>query len=131
MAIKKNLKFEIEIFILIYSLKGLIRKWKGNILSLKFVHIMHKHPIAAFDALSCSTGYILEATKKSLSESVVDAQGFLLPLCEILETIFRKGLNHTVHSAFGLTRRDYWSWIEKTAQISTRYVDLYSMHINV
>ncbi|KAK8402721.1 hypothetical protein O3P69_000814 [Scylla paramamosain] len=62
-------------------------------------------------------GYILEATKTGLSEPVMDTQTFLLPLCEVLETIFRKGLNHTVHSAFGLTRRDYWSWVEKTTQM--------------
>lgn len=78
------------------------------------------------------TGYILEATKTSLSESVADTQPFLLPLCEVLEAIFRKGLNHTVHSAFGLTRRDYWSWVEKTTQVSAGYVDfMYSMDINV
>ncbi|KAG0721063.1 hypothetical protein GWK47_047210 [Chionoecetes opilio] len=42
----------------------------------------------------------------------------LIKELKVLEAIFRKGLNHTVHSAFGLTRRDYWSWVEKTAQVS-------------
>ncbi|KAK4315080.1 hypothetical protein Pmani_013674 [Petrolisthes manimaculis] len=65
-------------------------------------------------------GYILEATKlSSLNEAVVDTQPCLLPLCLVLEAIFRKGLNNMVHSAFGLTKRDYWIWLEKTAQSAT------------
>ncbi|XP_045581241.2 uncharacterized protein [Procambarus clarkii] len=63
-------------------------------------------------------GHILEATKASCNGGVLDTQPFLLPLCQVLEAIFRKGLNNAVHSAFGLTKRDYWSWVERTAHTS-------------
>ncbi|XP_071546011.1 uncharacterized protein [Panulirus ornatus] len=63
-------------------------------------------------------GHILEATKASFNGPLLDTQPFILPLCQVLEAIFRKGLNNAVHSAFGLTKRDYWSWVEKTAHTS-------------
>ncbi|KAG7165618.1 putative RUN domain-containing protein 1 [Homarus americanus] len=64
-------------------------------------------------------GHILEATKASCNGAILDTQSFILPLCQVLEAIFRKGLINAVHSAFGLTKRDYWSWVEKTSQTST------------
>ncbi|ROT80185.1 RUN and FYVE domain-containing protein 4 [Penaeus vannamei] len=63
-------------------------------------------------------GHVLEATKASSNGAILDIHPFLLPLCQVLESIFRKGLNNIVHSAFGITRRDYWAWIDKTAQTS-------------
>ncbi|KAI0210733.1 hypothetical protein LSAT2_004478 [Lamellibrachia satsuma] len=42
---------------------------------------------------------------------ITDSHPSLKPLCETLELIFVKGL-HQNSSLFGLTRRDYWHWIE-------------------
>ncbi|XP_066949870.1 uncharacterized protein [Macrobrachium rosenbergii] len=63
-------------------------------------------------------GHVLEATKASANGTLTDTQAFLLPMCQVLEEIFRKGMNNQVHSAFGITRRDYWAWINKTFQTS-------------
>ncbi|KAK7085432.1 hypothetical protein SK128_023426, partial [Halocaridina rubra] len=57
--------------------------------------------------------HVFEATKAAANGCVSDAQTFLLPMCQVLEEIFRKGMHNTAHSAFGLTRRDYWAWIRK------------------
>ncbi|XP_076051194.1 uncharacterized protein LOC143031362 isoform X2 [Oratosquilla oratoria] len=69
-------------------------------------------------------GYILELTRSS-SSPVTDEHAALLPLCQVLETVLRKGLCSTVHSAFGITKRDYWAWLEEVSHTTLDVSDSY------
>ena len=57
---------------------------------------------------------IFELTKENAVKAVTDCHPRLEELCELLEVIFRKGLVLTHSSPFGLTKKDYWSWIQST-----------------
>ena len=47
-------------------------------------------------------------------EPITDSHPYLIPLCQTLEEIFRKGLLPTTGSLLSLTvkKDDYWRWIE-------------------
>ncbi|XP_063816656.1 uncharacterized protein LOC135055958 [Pseudophryne corroboree] len=47
------------------------------------------------------------------SETITDDSPHVIPLCDIIEMIVRKGLRS---GALGLKRRDYWHWIEEIPQ---------------
>ncbi|RXG57109.1 hypothetical protein Avbf_07638 [Armadillidium vulgare] len=56
-------------------------------------------------------GYILEIMKSN-KKVISDHYSSLEFLCATIEMIFRKGLSFGQPSPFGITKRDYWSWIE-------------------
>ena len=62
------------------------------------------------------SGYILEYLPVSSGQPVTDKDENLILLCQVIENIFQKGYNGFVHSPFGLTKRDYWSWIDQMRQ---------------
>lgn len=70
--------------------------------------------------------YIVEFRTKS--PTITDEHPCLRAFCESLETIFRRGLKQN-GSIFGLTRKDYWSWICALAKQSSNYND-YNNRIN-
>ncbi|XP_075033935.1 uncharacterized protein LOC142095075 [Mixophyes fleayi] len=50
------------------------------------------------------------------SDPITDDSPHVVPLCDVLEMIMRKGLRSGV---LGLKRRDYWHWIEELPQHDT------------
>lgn len=77
-------------------------------------------------------GHIFDLRRYSLSAEVTDNNASLLPFCETLEAILRRGLK-SISSAFGRSKRDYWHWIENLnsekdhGKLSSTICDLINM----
>ncbi|XP_064643376.1 uncharacterized protein LOC135497487 [Lineus longissimus] len=65
-------------------------------------------------------GYVAEF--RSSSNPIRDYHPHLLPFCETIEEILRKGIKH-VPSFFGIQKRDYWAWLStlEESDIGARY----------
>uniref|UniRef100_T1IN51 RUN domain-containing protein n=1 Tax=Strigamia maritima TaxID=126957 RepID=T1IN51_STRMM len=66
-------------------------------------------------------GYVLRLHQDAVKMPITDTHPSVLPFCQLLESIFRKGLKGLA-TAVGVTRQDYWVWIQnlpKNSQLSS------------
>ncbi|XP_035210918.1 uncharacterized protein LOC118185199, partial [Stegodyphus dumicola] len=66
-------------------------------------------------------GNIYDLRKHLNKEEIQDFHPNLLPLCQTLEEIFRKGLKTSTSTPFGVMKKDYWFWIHHLYEHNEKY----------